>query len=81
MPSYETVLEQAGQLSYDEREKLVRDLIAGLQVPGDDLSEAQWKAAWGAEIERRLQAYEQGKVKGVPWRESIQQIRDALAAN
>lgn len=80
MSSYEAVLEQAGQLSHEDRERLARELIAGLQPPGEDVSAAQWNAAWGAEIERRLQAYERGEVEAAPWRESIQQVRDALDA-
>lgn len=86
MSTYEAVLEQAEQLTLAEREQLARELISSLaaplddRLPGKDVSEAQWKAAWGAEIERRLGAYERGEVSAVPWRESLRQLREDLVA-
>lgn len=47
------------QLPRDERERLVDELLASLNEP----AAAELDAAWSAEIERRLAAYDRGEVQ------------------
>ena len=48
----------AKQLPRDERERLVDELLESLNEPAS----AELDAAWEAEIERRLAAYDRGEV-------------------
>jgi putative addiction module component (TIGR02574 family) len=45
-----------------ERERLVDELLASLNEP----AAAELDAAWDAEIERRLAAYDRGEVQALP---------------
>lgn len=49
------------QLARDERERLVDELLESLNEPAT----AELDAAWSAEIERRLAAYDGGKVQAL----------------
>jgi putative addiction module component (TIGR02574 family) len=60
----ERIRREANQLSYDEREKLVRALELDLErstPEGDNSTEIE--AAWDAEIGQRVSDIESGKVK------------------
>lgn len=60
----ERIRREASQLSYDERETLVRVLELDLDSAtpeGDDAAEIE--AAWDAEIETRVADIESGKVR------------------
>lgn len=58
----EDLARRAKQLPPDERERLVDALLESLNVPAT----AELDAAWAAEIERRLAAYDRGEVKAIP---------------
>jgi putative addiction module component (TIGR02574 family) len=60
----ERIRREASQLSYDERETLVRALELDLDsaTPGGD-GLAEIEAAWDAEIETRVADIESGKVR------------------
>lgn len=49
---------RAKQLPRDERERLVNELLESLNEP----AATELDAAWDAEIERRLAAYDRGEV-------------------
>jgi putative addiction module component (TIGR02574 family) len=75
MPDTAADLAQRGkQLSRDERERLVDALLESLNEPAS----AELDAAWEAEIERRLVAYDRGDVVAVPAEEVFARAR-ALA--
>ncbi len=55
------ILEQALQLKPEDRFLLVEGLIKSLDEPDKKLD-----AIWAEEAEKRLKAYREGKLKGVP---------------
>lgn len=57
-----------------ERERLVDELLASLNEPAT----TELDAAWDAEIERRLAAYDRGEVQALPAEEVFAKAR-ALA--
>lgn len=61
-------------LSTEERARLAERLLASLDV------DPEIEAAWDEEIKRRLEDWEAGLVKGVPWEEVRETIRSRLAA-
>jgi putative addiction module component (TIGR02574 family) len=63
------LLDEALQLSPAEREALAGQLFDSLE-PDDPAA----KAAWQAEIEKRITEMDQGKVKPIPWTEARQMI-------
>jgi putative addiction module component (TIGR02574 family) len=69
------LLEEALQLSPDERAELAGDLLATLEpdTPSDQRTEAEWIA----EIERRARAALAGS-PGVSWAEARAQIQSRL---
>jgi putative addiction module component (TIGR02574 family) len=63
MTTAERLLQEAMQLSSDERELLAIELFASLEKePGYD-------EAWEAEIERRIKEIDDGTVELIPWSE------------
>jgi len=80
-PQVEDLLNKAMQLSPAERVELSDLLIETLDVPSEAVSEEEWAKAWGPEIERRLQAYEQGETKGQEWRAALAEMRQSLRAS
>lgn len=62
------------QLPPLERERLVDALLESLNEPAAN----ELDAAWGAEIARRLEAYDRGDVKAIPAEEVFARAR-ALA--
>jgi putative addiction module component (TIGR02574 family) len=67
------VLEQALDLSIDERARVARVLIASL----DERNDGDADEAWQAEVRARLDAVEAGAVELDDWRE----LRDLLRAS
>jgi len=63
------LLDEALQLSPAEREALAGQLFDSLETDDPDA-----EAAWQAEIERRINELDQGKVKPIPWTEARQMI-------
>jgi putative addiction module component (TIGR02574 family) len=63
MTTAERLLQEAMQLSSDERELLAIELFATLEKePGYD-------EAWETEIERRIKEVDDGTVETIPWSE------------
>ena len=59
------------QLARDERERLVDALLESLNEPAS----TELDAAWEAEIERRLAAYDRGEVVAIPGEEVFAKAR------
>lgn len=64
------ILTQAMTLSPMERAELVEELLASFDFP----SRTAIDAAWGAEAEDRLQAFEQGEMRAIPTDEVFRRI-------
>ena len=75
-PEAERLLEEALKLSDEDREVLAVILEDGL---GDGSTEEEREAAWGAEIQRRLEAVRAGEVRLIPW-EEVQRELEAIVA-
>jgi putative addiction module component (TIGR02574 family) len=73
-PLLEQIEQQAKNLSREERERLIADLMAGLE--GEPLTEIE--QAWIDEAERRYDDLVSGRVKGIPAQEAISNIRREL---
>jgi putative addiction module component (TIGR02574 family) len=72
MPDTAAELAQRGkQLPPEERERLVDALLESLNEP----AAAELDAAWSAEIERRLAAYDRGEVKALSAEEVFAKAR------
>lgn len=73
----EAIVEQARQLTPEEREELLRQLVLVLEAddPADGSPE-EIEAAWTAEVERRIAAHECGETK---WHDADQVIAEARA--
>lgn len=72
MPDTAADLAQRGkQLPPDERERLVDALLESLNEPAYQALDA----AWDAEIERRLAAYDNGEVAAIPAEEVFAKAR------
>ena len=72
MPFTATELALRGkQLPREERERLVDELLESLNEP----AVAELDAAWSAEIERRLAAYDRGEVQALSAEEVFAKAR------
>ena len=58
----EKITQEAMQLDLEERALLAGTLLHSMDQP----SESEIERLWLEEAERRLQAYREGKVKGIP---------------
>lgn len=67
----QNLLDQALQLSPDERAVLAANLWASLETDSDPTVEA----AWADEIRRRLKRIESGEDQPVPWEEIRGRLR------
>lgn len=61
--SAEALLDSALRLPSEDRARIAAELIASL----DGIPEAGVEAAWDAEVERRIEQVDQGKVQLVDW--------------
>lgn len=75
-PATTRLLENALQLSDQERADLAVSLIDSL----DPAVDSDWEAAWDAEIERRVKELDEGSVKTVPWSDVRKRLRGRLDA-
>jgi putative addiction module component (TIGR02574 family) len=74
MTTAERLLQEAMQLSSDERELLAIELFASLEKePGYD-------EAWEAEIERRLKEIDDGTVEMIPGEQVMAELQERLRA-
>ena len=68
------VLSAALALPPDERLALASELLASVEQPWTD----EWERAWAAELDRRAEDLESGRVKGIPWEEVRERLRASL---
>jgi putative addiction module component (TIGR02574 family) len=70
MSTKQSVLVQALHLSEAERLEVAEAIYESMEGPGD----ADAAEAWAAEIQKRLDDIDSGRVKLVPWEEARRQI-------
>jgi putative addiction module component (TIGR02574 family) len=66
------VLDDALKLPEKDRAEVAAKLLDSLDSDAED----EIVAAWAAEIQKRVDEIEQGKVKAIPWSEAWQEIVD-----
>jgi putative addiction module component (TIGR02574 family) len=65
------LLKEILQLPPEERVALADQVYESL----DDINKDEsYEAAWEEEIRKRIEDYETGRVKGIPWEEAMKQI-------
>jgi putative addiction module component (TIGR02574 family) len=67
---------QLGLLSFEDRAELTLYLLASLDEDDDP---AEVAAAWDAELAKRMEEMETGKVEGIPAEVVFERIRRGLA--
>jgi len=79
MAVYDVLLDQALQLSDEERGKLAARLLQSLDPDDDDeLSPEQWDDVWSAELDRRVREVRDGTVELIDGDEMLAEL-DAIA--
>ncbi len=73
------VFTSALDLPEPDRAKLVLALLRSLE-PGAGLAAEDWDQAWDSEVTRRLNDWRNGKARSRPADESVQRVRERLAA-
>ncbi len=68
------ILKTALELPENEREEVAIELLESLSPDGD----ADYDAAWEAEIQRRIDEMRSGRVQGIPWEEVRKKMRSKL---
>lgn len=68
------LLQEALKLSAEERLALAKSLWDSVERPEDP----EWRAAWAAEVARRLEGVEDGTMKTVPWAEARARILERI---
>lgn len=71
------VLADALQLSENERAEVAARLIHSLDPEVDN----DYETSWSEEISRRLDEYDRGLVKAIPWDQAIQEIANSSNAS
>jgi putative addiction module component (TIGR02574 family) len=78
MAAYDVLLDQALQLSHEERGKLATRLLQSLEPDDDELSPEQWDDGWSAELDQRVREVREGAVDLVDGDEMLAEL-DAIA--
>jgi hypothetical protein len=79
MKTADAIRSAAMKLPREQVEALVSDLLIWLD-DDEDLDEDQWLAAWMPELRRRIEDLESGRVKTVPAKQALEEIRERLKA-
>ncbi len=75
--SMNDLLQQALLLPEQERVNLACELLQSV-VPGNGLSEDEWREEWALEIASRIQRFERGETTARDWKEALVDIRATL---
>lgn len=73
--SVKLVIEQAMQLSPEEREQVIEHLVAA--NANEEPVDPEWEAAWTAEIDRRVAEIREGRATLIDRDEAFARIRAA----
>jgi putative addiction module component (TIGR02574 family) len=79
--SFKHVVEQALDLTEDERGELAALLLRSLEPhDGEEITTLEWEAAWSAELARRLQEIRDGRVELVDGDEVLAELSEIANA-
>ena len=73
------LIEEARNLSADEREELILRLKLEFESDGAEGTPEEIEAAWVEEVERRIASFERGETTSRPYDEVHATIRDRLS--
>ena len=80
MAALESVLEQALQLTEDERGEVIARLLRSLEPhDGKEVAGEEWEAAWSAELDQRVREIRDGTVQLIDGDEAFAKVRAAIA--
>jgi putative addiction module component (TIGR02574 family) len=74
----EKLLREALALPCEERARLANALQESLEPDGEAVGDAEWEAAWSAEIERRLRDFDEGRTTAISLEEFQGRMRALL---
>ncbi len=82
MGALQTVLEQALQLSDDERGELIGQLLDSLEPDAgeEELTADEWQAAWSGELGQRAREVRDGAVDLIDGDEALAGVRRSITA-
>jgi putative addiction module component (TIGR02574 family) len=76
-PAFEALLEQALQLSDEERGELAMRLLRSLEPEhGDAPVPEEWEAAWSAELDRRVREVREHSVELIEGDDVLARLRE-----
>jgi hypothetical protein len=78
MAAYDVLLDQALQLSDEERGKLAARLLQSLDPDDDETSPEQWDDVWSAELDQRVREVRESTVELIDGDEMLAEL-DATA--
>lgn len=78
MTTYAEILSAALSLPEQQRTELADVLLASTDV---DDAEFEISAEWREEIARRSAAYDRGELKGKPWEQVLEEVRNKYKNN
>ncbi len=79
MAAVEKVLQEALALPREDRARVLDALQQSLEPEdGEQLTEAEWEAAWTPEIERRLRDLDEGRATAISYEEFKSRVRARL---
>jgi hypothetical protein len=78
----QTILEQALQLSDDERGELIGQLLRSLDSDAreKELTADEWRAAWSGELDQRAREVRDGAVELFDGDEALARVRRSITA-
>lgn len=76
--SVDEIIREAMLLPAAARARIATELQASLDLPGEELTEEEWDAVWAPELARRFGSVDDGTATLIPWRESVERIREHL---
>jgi hypothetical protein len=81
MAALETVLEQALQLTDDERGELIAHLVRSLEPDeSEEVIGDEWEAAWSTELDNRIREIRDGSIELIDGDVAIAKVRAAINA-
>lgn len=77
--TFETVEAAAKQLTLKERSALVHSLLEDIDENDAVDNETEIETAWLDEVERRIEAYKQGRIGSSSFEEAVKNVRARIA--
>ena len=72
------LLEEALQLSIEERSLLIEKLLESLHDEEQSLSPEEWERVWTEELKRRIREIDNGEVELIDGDEALRSVRSSL---